>query len=160
MADMFTRTEHGISMAGDTIRIEAGPALVKAKATPEVLADDVTAAHYQPPRPATPDEIASPGVLTEGDHRLFLDAKGQPIKPGQDFHYLDHLNTRAPDAGPVFYLYQLLPPTPEEQKARAHDGTGDAGLPASDGSDPFFHEIGVFDTESEAINAALQLIGG
>lgn len=153
MADMFTRTDHGITMAGDTIRIEAGPALVKAKATPENLSDEVTAEHYRLPFEAPHPTTNEPTVFSA------LDALGNPIEEGADFHYLDHLNTRAPDAGPVFYLYQMLPPTASEKKARAHDGTGDAGIPASDGSEPFFHEVGTFQTEEQAINAALALMG-
>lgn len=65
---------------GKTVRVEPGPALKTAKATAELLSDEVTAAHY------------AVGAR---------DAKGEVIELGQPMAYLDWKGER------VFYLYQL-----------------------------------------------------
>lgn len=96
------RREGDIIFVGDKVAIERGPARLTAKATEELLSNNVTADHYQPPRPATPEEIERADILTKGDQRLFLDAAGVPIELGKTMTYLDHLNPE-----PGFYIMEL-----------------------------------------------------
>lgn len=95
------RRDGEIIFVGDRVAIERGPARLRAKATPELLADDVTATHYRAPVPATEEEIAAENVLTKDGQRLFLDAAGKGIEIGKTMEYLDHLGT------PGFYVMEL-----------------------------------------------------
>lgn len=69
---------------GKNVRVEPGPALVKAKADDKTLSNDVTAPHYQVGQ---------------------RDAFGKEISAGEDFHYLDYLaHARGESA---WYVYEL-----------------------------------------------------
>jgi hypothetical protein len=143
---MPSATRQGnILQIGDTIRIESGPVLRQAEATTELLANDQTADHYQAPRKATADEIADANVLTDEGQRLFLDAKGQPIRLGEPMHYLDWLGHGQQDEGATgFYVYALEPMTAAERKARHADAPDEL----------IWHEIGCEPSEEAAITVA------
>lgn len=85
-----------IITVGSNIRIERGPALAKAIATPELLSNEKTAAHY------------AVGMQ---------DAKGEFIEEGKEFHYLDYGGVEA-EGKYVYYVYKRHDFTPEEQEAR------------------------------------------
>jgi hypothetical protein len=139
---------------GDTIRIEPGPALIRAVATPELLANDVTADHYQAPRDATPEEIASKDFDTPEGVFYAKDAMGQPIVLGQEMAYLDWLGDRNGNEGAtVFYTYAHEPRTAAERKALE--------IPA-DATDPemthIWREIGQSPDEAAAITLAFDYL--
>lgn len=135
----FVRTGSLVQI-GSTIRIEPGPALIKAEATPELLADDVTAPHYYAGERDTGlvDDEGNPVM------KKALDALANPIELGKEMSYLNWVGFQKGEPEQDFYLYQLQRPTAAEKKERESD-------------EPFYREIGVFDTEEEAISAGLAL---
>jgi hypothetical protein len=123
-------------------RVEQGPALKKAKATRELLHNSLTADHYQ-----------------EG----LRDARGKPIKVGDEMHYLDHL---APHG---FYVYEhqgIIPVTYDKRALAVQDGTAKAGDPVIDPSTgkPMtvenWVEVGYFDSYEEAEAKADEIASG
>lgn len=113
---------------GSTIRIEAGPALRRRRATPEALDNGETAAHYQ---------------------LGLADAMGKPIEAGAMFAFLDY------HAAPVFYLFQRREIGPDDPRYKAApDGTTPPLDEESTNLTSYtyvFDEIGTFGTEDEAI---------
>jgi hypothetical protein len=83
------------------VRVEPGPVLKKGIATPELLDDAVTAAHYQEAK---------------------LDAKARPIEQGKEMHYLDWVgHTQGAEGSTCWYVYRLEDLTAAEIKARGFD---------------------------------------
>lgn len=141
---MFKRNGNQITI-GSTIVIESGPRLVKAKATPELLDNANTADHY------FAGERDTGTVDGEGNAIMHtgIDALAQPIEEGKEMTYLDWVGFQQAenyneDSSVVFYLYQLSKPTAAEKKARETDS-------------PFLREMGVFNTEEDAISAGMEL---
>jgi hypothetical protein len=87
----FHNIHERLAYCGEDFRIEQGPPLKKAKATPEMLSNDATATHYRAPRPRV-DANGKPILSRKGEPIMDqpLDALGKPITPGEEFHYLDH----------------------------------------------------------------------
>jgi hypothetical protein len=137
----FKRTGNMIEIGG-TVRIEPGPRLVRAEATEELLANDATADHYFAGERDT-------GMTDNDDNPVMhtgIDAEANPIEVGKEMAYLDWLAFQKDGDGrdQVYYVYQLSKPTAAEKKARETDA-------------PFFREMGIYDTEEEAISAGLSL---
>jgi hypothetical protein len=126
----------------DRVRIESHPRRFTKKATEQLLADNVTAAHYKACRPATEQEIASPTIETRDGQRIFRDALGAPIEIGKPMAYIDWL---APEDAHVYTVYRLEPVLADEANPAA--GTVDRYLPH-----------GTFDTLQEA-EAAAEALG-
>lgn len=86
-----------IMQIGENVRIETGPIRKVAKATLELLDNEVTASHYQPDA---------------------LDAVGQPIELGSDMTYLDWNGHQLGTEGATgYYVYGLRARTADERKA-------------------------------------------
>lgn len=126
---------------GESFRIEPGPRRVTATATEALLDNSQTAPHYALEVNDTPDgEPPRPGV----------DADGKLIELGKPIAYLDWTGVEQGREGAlVFYLYGLQPMTPQEVKDRS---TLD-GEPPQDCT--IWREVGTFETEEEALGAAL-----
>jgi hypothetical protein len=80
------------------VRIEVGPARIKAIATKELLDDKVTAAHYQVSQP-----VFDPSDPKKQIGWTSVDALGKPIKLGEEFTYIDWKGLQPP----VHYVYTL-----------------------------------------------------
>ena len=115
---------------GSNVRIEPGPALKRATASPETLDNSVTAPHYQ-----------------VGER----DAMGRAIREGEEFHFLDY---NAGEDGRVWYVYQ------EQEvpvlDAAGNPINGEDGNPQTEMR---WVEIDVYKTEEGAENAAKRLAG-
>lgn len=138
---MFKRTGDMVEIGG-TVRIEPGPRKVVAKATEELLGNDMTADHY-----FAGERVVGQDADGNDLTHLGIDALAVPIVVGKDMTYLDWVAfQKDADAGhdKVFYLYQLSKPTKAEKEARESDA-------------PFFREIAVFENEEEAISKGLEL---
>ncbi len=158
--------EGNILRIGDTIRIEPSPVLITAKATEEILSNEVTAAHYQASRPATDDEIADPAVATPDGLRTFVDVFGKPIVLGDDMQYWDHLGFARGDADSTCWMiYAYGPMTAAQRKERGVTEadrkrmTDDAVARTPSDEEwaemtSIWHEIGCKPTEAEAISFA------
>jgi hypothetical protein len=123
-----------LELDGGRFRVEAGPALKRAKATETLLSNDQTAEHYQHGLP---------------------DAKGEEITLGQHFHYLDYLNPY------VFYLYEKVDVDPSDPDSPYHVPEGSVTL-RDDNVDVskytyVYEERGAFETEDEAVAQAERL---
>lgn len=123
-----------LELDGGRFRVEAGPALKRAKATAELLDNANTADHYQP------------GLS---------DAKGEEIVEDKQFHYLDYLNDY------VFYLYEKVPVDPSDPESPYHVPEGSITL-REDNVDVskytyVYEERGTFATEDEAVAEAERL---
>lgn len=156
--------ENGIVEIDGRIRIEPGPRLLTGTATPELLSDAVTAAHYRAPfqRPATQKDgdsvivfngerfIVGPGggdevrdVVT-GQLKFVtqysVDALGKPIILGQPMTYADW-KSKWKNGGPeaAWNVYALEDP----------DGPGE--LVAR------WNKKGIFETQALAMSAATTL---
>lgn len=79
LSDILVEITSGDSVA----RIERGPQRKRAKATDELLSDEVTATHYAVGKP---------------------DALNKPIEKGKDMDYIDW---KAPKSEHVWYVYLL-----------------------------------------------------
>lgn len=125
-----------LELDGGRFRIEAGPALKRAKATPDLLDDAKTAAHYQP------------GLN---------DAKGEEIVVGKPFRYLDYLN----DA--VFYLFEKVDVDPADPESPYHVPEGSVTLREGNVDVSqytyVYEERGTFESEDEAVAGAEQIAG-
>lgn len=156
--------KHGdITELDGRVRVEPLPRLIKATATPELLDNSVTADHYQPPRPASGDEIASPAVLTNDEgERLFLDAKGKGIELGKPFQYLDWYGHADPDNdhATVWGLYRYEPLSAAELKERGWDDKALERLTPERREEVsnVWREIAQLDTYDEALTQATQLL--
>lgn len=143
---------------GDKIRIESGPARLTALATPELLDDAVTAAHYQLPRAASPEEIADPTLPTPDGKVRALDALGVPIEEGREMTYLDWKGHAVGASGStVFYVYAFEPMTEDEiaeRGLRDRPDWADLGDEGQRALTMIWREIGVDQTEDEAIARA------
>lgn len=121
---------------GNTVRVEAGPALRRRKATDEALSNDATAPHYQ---------LGAP------------DATGKPIEEGKMFSYLDY------HAPPVHYVFERVDIAPDDPRYRAApDGTTpplDEDSTNITAYSYVFDERGSFATEDEAIEVGQRLAG-
>lgn len=141
------RREGDTILVGDRVIIERGPARKSAKATPELLADDVTATHYQAPRPATEDEIADPAIpTTEDGQRISIDAAGKPIELGKPMVFLDYLG----DQG--FYIAELADRADYDPEHHTEKQCWQPREFIPDGGDRSA-------AETAAINAALKIAG-
>ncbi len=90
-----------IVTVGNNMRIERGPALVTAAATPELLSDDLTASHYAVGK---------------------QDAKGEFIEEGKDFSFLNYGGTNH-EGVYGYYVYKRRDLSEADQKALNTDYT-------------------------------------
>lgn len=123
---------------GSTVRVEPGPARLKAVASPDLLDNAHTAQHYQV------------GLR---------DAGGRVIREGEEFDYLDwngHNDANQDGVGrtTVFYLYQER--TVPVLDASDNPIQGDDGQPAVEQR---WIEVGVYKSREAANNAAEKLAG-
>jgi hypothetical protein len=105
----YNRIREGyVDIDSGNMVVERGPKLMKAKATPEILSDAVTASHYHLPKPLL-DDKGKQMKTRDGKPALQYarDAKGKLIKEGEQFEYLDWNN---PDRW-TWYIYKkgMLP---------------------------------------------------
>lgn len=142
----FTRNGSLIQIGDDdTIgskRIEPGPVKKTAKATKELLSNDVTADHYFAGQRQIGEDADGNPIMHTG-----VDADGRTIEEGAEINYLDWLGHQRGEEGcSCFYLYQLRERTAAEKKALEIEGPSTV-----------WAEVGQFPTEDEAISAALAL---
>lgn len=140
-----TTREGNILQIGATVRVESGPVLRREVATPELLDDSVTAAHYAMGR-----RDAQAKVIVEGEEMAFLDWNG-------------HGEGR--EGATAFYVYQRQPLTAEELAAREITEDVLAALPddaAREEATIIWREIGCEADEQAAITLATDtlLAGG
>lgn len=84
------------------VRIESGPAKLKAIATHELLDDNsLTASHYHLPRRERVKDEKTGKMVEKTVHAI--DRLGKPIVEGKEFDYVDWTHT----APMVFYVYRL-----------------------------------------------------
>lgn len=122
----------GLVQIGDNLRIEAGPRMVTVTATEEVV-------HSLAAQ-------ASNASVDAGGEPTLLDSTGQPVVAGQDIQQLDWKSyNEGLEDGTVYYLYRLR--ERHEDEAEGHDETH------------IWAEEGVYDTEEQAISAALSMGG-
>ena len=82
-------------------RIERGPRKITAKATKELLSDDVTASHYFAGERDTP--AGAVGIGNKKPEKIVgLDANGKQIKIGEDMTYIDWKNR---NTNSVWHIY-------------------------------------------------------
>lgn len=103
MTAKVTRKGSYLSLAGDTVRVEEGPALIVEKATAELLHDDNTAAHYY--EGTRPIEFIDAKGQPYSVPRVGRDALGNIIKVGEKMAYLAHGGRTRPTVR-CFYIYQ------------------------------------------------------
>lgn len=134
-------SEENITHVGDKFRIEPGPRVLKAVATPELLDNSQTALHYALEINDTPEgEDPRPGV----------DALGETIELGKEMTYLDWTGVQQGREGSlVFYAYELDDMTKAEIKAR----TSEEGVEPEDQT--IWRELGFYETHDDALSAVL-----
>lgn len=133
-----TRKGERVEIGNDQARVERGPALRSAKATPTILANDKTAPHYQ---------IGAP------------DSFGRPIEEGKEFAYLDHYGD------PTFYLFERVAIGPDDSRYKHQVDPFDpnGGRLNEDTTNTVayryvFEERGTFDSEDDAIAEGKRLV--
>jgi hypothetical protein len=115
------------------VRVEPGPVLKKASVTDELLDNTVTADHYQIGK---------------------LDAKGDPIEPGGEMHYLDWVgHGQGAEGSTCFYVYRLEDLTAAELKERGIDKSQ-----AAPEDQVIWREKGAAASEDEALGLAMSLL--
>lgn len=162
-----------IVLGDDEVRIEQGPVLKTAVATEELLHDDNTAPHYHVGVRDMEflDALGKPYKVP----RIGRDAKGNVIKLGEEFTYLDHGGNATPGKR-CFYIYKRREIDPNPVALESGDPNPNyvpehvqkgALLDRSDGTpDNRTHYTYVFDevatraTEEAAIEYAQKLLGG
>ncbi len=139
-----TTREGNILQIGATVRVESGPILRREIATPALLDDAVTAAHYAMGKP---DAEANP--IVEGEEMAFLDWNG---------------HGEGVDGATGFYVYHLQPMTADELVAREITDEVLDALPddaAREEATTIWREIGCEADEAAAITLATDtLLGG
>lgn len=123
----FTRIGDLVEIDGK-FRVEAGPRRMTGKADKATLDNAVTASHYQV---GGFDAAVPPKV----------------IEAGKDFEYLDWLGFQSEDQIKAFHAYRL------DDKTEAELEDVDQDQPGAELT--IWREIGVYDTEEEAISACL-----
>lgn len=145
----FHFIHESLAYCGSDFRIERGPALKTAKATPEMLSDEKTASHYYAPRPMV-NAQGHPYKNKSGKPKMEYarDAVGNPIELNKEFTFLDWKN---PDTY-VWYVYERFP-----REVYVNDPKTGAILMDDDTEEPLtqvnesnFEEVGVFPTLDEA----------
>lgn len=151
MSHKLKHVHEALKQLGPHLRIEQGPPLKKATATPELLSDENTAPHYH-----LPARVKLPGGRIE--ERVARDALGQEIRQGREFHYLDW-NLPTDQRG--WYVYQLETENPRQVVAE-HD---ERGYPKRDKNNEIvmkadendWREVGYFNSYEEALEVAHSL---
>jgi hypothetical protein len=150
MSDVIFHEIHSeFVVCGEDYRLERGPRRVTAKATKEVLSNDVTASHYRLPEPIKD----SKGQTIKGKSGKpilshALDAMGQPIKEGEDFTYLDYGQDRVQMPWYVYTRHPREVFVNDPANGRViHD---EDNTPLTQIRDDNFEEVGCFDSREEA----------
>lgn len=148
MALKLSKRHDDFHELGDHVRIERGPARIKAVATEALLADENTAPHYHPPK-----LLKMPNGQVQ--RITATDAVGKPIELGQEMTYLHH---NEPSDQRPWYVYRREVESPRQVVAD-HD---DAGNPIRDKdnqvitkADPEdWVEVGMYYNYDEALRVA------
>lgn len=145
----FHNIHEALAYCGEDYRIERGPALKEEVASPELLSNDRTAAHYFQPRPMNgPD--GKPLMSKKSGKPILqhsLDATGQPIEMGKPFKFLDHF---APVEQHPWYVYERQPREVFVNDPLTGRVVHDEDEPVTTVNEQNFEEVAVFPTRQEA----------